>query len=832
MGIIIKYIIRSIKEKKFRTFLIIFAVALSGALYFASTSLSDSLVEIYTDKFFQQTGNTDIVIYPISESPSYMVSVVPALKFEDEFDYIIQSARHTARYKTGINEYDTISLLGMKLEDYKTMNDLELVKELKGSSFESNSIIISQKVAQKYDLDIGDTMEIYINDIRRNVKVYGIALPKGIFLDEMREQQALISYSSLCKYLETDHKPTYIYIKAKQGEDIDTLIAQLQGVYPKYGVERPFSQQALKDNISFIAMPLLLMTVLVTFMSVFIIYSSFKVITLEKMPIIGTFRSIGASKKNINVVLISESIVYGVIGGIAADVLGIGILYIMTIYSTPSDIKELLGIHVSISLSRLITAFILSVLICVISSIYPIIKVSKVPLKEIVLNNITSKKKSKVKKHIRGVLLIVLGFILPQISPSSLSLVFSALAAFCILFGVINLLPKTIDLISKITQKCFACIFGNIGVLAVKNIKGNKSILNSISLITIGISILLMINNVSTNITVEVINFYKKTCLFDGEVWMQYMDKGAVRGLLRHEGIERVYPLYAAYSVESEELSDSFGVIETIQDDNYTEFIHFDYVGSQEKMFDKIHDGRNLITTVIMKNRYNLKEGDKLTLKLPEGERVYTIIGFINTFMWNGEYALASDIYLSRDLGTKYYNSCYIKTTKDTTEVIDALGLRYKDQYFGGITTSQMLQNNEDSNDQLMSMLVAFSILSLVIGVIGVINNLIISFIERKQSIAVLRSVGMSSKQVIKMLLVEAIYLGGIGGIAGIIGGMLIMSIVPHILEAMRVPVPTYIIYQVLWIYLVGAMAITILSSIIPVRKSSKLNIIEAIKYE
>lgn len=832
MWIIIKYIMRSIKEKKFRTFLIILAVALSGSLYFASTSLSDSLVKIYTDRIFQQTGNADIAIYPIVKSPSHMISVAPALRFEDRLDFIIKAARNTARYRRGMYEYDTISLLGISLEDYKIMNELELVKELKEMSFENNSIIISQKTAQKYNLDIGYTMEIYIRDIKRSVKVYGIALPKGIFLDETREQMALISYKTLCNYLETDNKPTHIYLKVKNGEDIDLLITQLRKVYPKYGVDRPFSEQAIKDSISYVAMPLLIMTILVTFMSIFIIYSSFKVITLEKIPVIGTFRSIGASKKSINLVLMTESFFYGIIGGITACFLGIGILYIMTIYTTPTEVKEVVGIHISILPGRLIITFILSVFICIISSIYPIVKVSKVPLKEIVLNNITSNKKRKVKKHMQGILFILLGLILPNLASKSLSVVFAVISGLCLLIGIINLLPKTIELISKGTEKIFATIFGNVGILAVKNIKGNKSILNSISLITIGISALFMINNVSENISTEVINFFEQTCAFDGEIWMQNMDKSTVRNLLTHDGIESVYPLYAAYSVESKELSDRFGVIESIQDESYMDFIHYNYVGDPKEMFAKIHEGRNLITTVIMKNRYNLKEGDQLTLMLPEGERVYTIIGFINTFMWNGQYALVSDIYLSKDTGTKYYNSCYIKTTKNANEVLESLNQRYKDRYFGGTTMNQMLQDNQASNNQLMSMLAAFSILSLIIGIVGVINNLIISFIERKRSLAVLRSIGMSKKQVIKMLFIEAIYLGCIGAVAGIIGGMLLMFMVPYILEAMRMPVTVYIIFDIIWIYLIGAMIITILSSIIPANKSSKLNIIEAIKYE
>ena len=50
-----------------------------------------------------------------------------------------------------------------------------------------------------------------------------------------------------------------------------------------------------------------------------------------------------------------------------------------------------------------------------------------------------------------------------------------------------------------------------------------------------------------------------------------------------------------------------------------------------------------------------------------------------------------------------------------------------------------------------------FSLLALVIGIFGVFNNLIISFLERQRSIAMLRSIGMSKRQSIKMFFIEAL---------------------------------------------------------------------------
>ena len=72
-----------------------------------------------------------------------------------------------------------------------------------------------------------------------------------------------------------------------------------------------------------------LMMIVVLMMSAFIIYTVFKVIVAERLPVIGTFRSIGATKISTSLVLVGESIIYGIIGGIIGDLAGIGILKVL-----------------------------------------------------------------------------------------------------------------------------------------------------------------------------------------------------------------------------------------------------------------------------------------------------------------------------------------------------------------------------------------------------------------------------------------------------------------------------------------------------------------------
>ena len=144
----------------------------------------------------------------------------------------------------------------------------------------------------------------------------------------------------------------------------------------------------------------------------------------------------------------------------------------------------------------------------------------------------------------------------------------------------------------------------------------------------------------------------------------------------------------------------------------------------------------------------------------------------------------------------------------------------------------QQLQNNKEGNAQIMSILSGFSVLAAIIGVIGIINNLFISFIERKRSIAVLRSVGMNKKQVIQMIFLEALYTGLLGAIAGIGAGWIIMNNMPYVIEGMQLPPIVYFVANGLWVYIGVATLVTIVASISPAFKTSKLNIIEAIKFE
>ncbi len=819
-------------EKKFRSFLIILAIALAGGLFLASSRLSTNIADSYSKLITAVYGDAQITIYPNEDSPTSYISLSQMNKFEDITEAVVPTMGAGFEYKkTGEQESTYISIQGYNMEDYLAINTLE-VMEGSIEDFQGAKFILSKKGAEQLGLSIGDELTADLNGKRR-LTLAAVVDNKGMFTQEQGYIQALMPFDTLSKYFQTNSRASQIFIKNNKEVPVDEAIASIQEAYPKYTVERVFEPEKLEESLSQITTPFLLMTFIVMFMSAFIIYSSFKVIMLEKLPVVGTFRSVGATKQHMNAVLLMESIFYGIIGGIGACFLGKGGLYLLSnlMVSLMGDGVE---ISAKIPIDVYITTFMIGLIMAVVSTILPIMSVSKISLKDIILNNRPHKSRKYLRGTIIGVGLIILGFVVCRSFKGNIAMLTTTLGMFVVIFGIIKVLPMFVLYMAQIIGIIFRCIFGNIGELASKNIKKNSSVLNSITLITIGISILFAISTMSQNMTDQVLDFYKSTFKCDILATVWECDDQILRIMKRNENITNTIEVMDLY-LEVEEFNNTSISIEGIQTTQMSPYIVYNIEGDEHELLQELQEGRNIILGDVLKNKYNLQVGDMITIKFDRVDKQYKIIGFMDTLWNNGFMSLVPMKYIKHDTGKKTYDTIFFSTKEgvDAEEVCAQLT-----DSLAGITSSRIMtvdqqaQNNKEENASIMSMISVFAILAMVIGVVGVINNLMISFIERRQNIAMLRSVGMSKWQVLKMIFIEGLGSGVIGAVGGLIGGVLTCKTMDYILKAMDMPIDIEIVPALFITYFLGGMMITVVGSIIPARGSSKLNIIEAIKYE
>ena len=828
MWIIYKYTIKSILEKKLRTLLIILAISLSGALFIVSNELSAQIARIYEVQSKQQIGEVELQIKPNKHSPSNVINDKLA-KNVSKVQALIPVFYGKGEYKSNYKTYDIWNLVGYHLEDYKQINTLTLKTQKNVETFKGAKLIISDKTAERYGITLGQTIELKINGIKKRLKVVGIAKAEGIFANESNGAYGLLPLEEISEYYGGNGKPNTLYVNGEADITESEMIARLKKIYPRYDVEETFNAEQLKAQMSWITQPFMLMTIIVIFISAFIIYSTFKVIMLEKMPIVGTFRSVGASQRVMTGVLLLEALGYGILGGgfgvpagsILTQVIVSGILGDTSIKVESVKIGTMLG------------GFCLSVLVALVSTLIPIIQVSKISLKDIVLGHEKKSKKSEVKSAMVGIIIILIALGLSKIEDARYNMLTSISGLLLIIYGIIAILPLGVNYASRIIDKGFRYIFGNIGRLAAKNIRGNKSVLNTITLITLAISVVMIINTVSQNLSEQVIQAYDNIYQCDMEVEMEHMDINKIKSIQSVSGVQGVSKCIYQSGIECDETAMDLSLM-GVEDLDFYKYVDLKLQQEGNSLLAKLQKGRYIIISEILARKYQLTIGDTLTFHFDNQVRKYTIIGTMDNIWNNGFMCLVPIKYLKQDIDQDYYTTAYVKIqeTADINEVLRLIKERYRASSVQANTVVQMCKDNAESNANLMKMISVFGVLTLVIAIIGVVNNLLISFIERRKGLAVLRSVGMSKKQLKKMIFVEALGSGLISGLAGIVGSVLLLFVLGEVLFALNLPIKVEMIPELFVIYFFGASVITVIGTALPARSVPKLNIIECIKFE
>lgn len=802
---------------------------ISSALLFASTAMSGTLAKMQADMMRQYYGSAELLITTNENSTSFP-TMQGVKRYKEYFEYMVGAFNGSGVYKPNVNESVWLSLMAVDYDDLQAMNPFSMSEQLESKSFSGEKIIISRTTADKYKLAIGDYIDLSISNAHYKYLVWGIAQPSGIFADNGTNIQVAVPKEVLSSIYNARNSEGIIFLKLKNPSEKKDLMKLLEKEYPRHSVREPFSREELESQTAPLTTSFLLMTVIVFFMSAFIVHSSFKVLTVERLPVIGTFRSVGATRKMTNRVLLFESFVYSVIGGLLGCIAGIGILYILSYMSRPMWLENFVP-TAEFSLGHLILTFVTAIVLGILSSILPIIKVAKIPVKDIILNSVEKKHSKKRLKLVIAIISIILAVAIPPFINPAKTLPLLMVCMLLSIVSVVLFVPYLINFSVMVFGKIYGLIFGNEGILAVKNLRDNKSIVNNISLLAIGLSSLLMINIVSSSVGKEVGNVYND---LNFDIWLGYYDSNTnFEGLLKTvDGIGNVSASYQVSNIDITNIGSSISFIEGINKNNFSDFWDIHIIGDTQKMLNKLEEGRNIMISKSLKERFNVKEGDFLDLKFEKGIKSYRIIGFFNTLMYNGDYSIVSDKYLKSDATLNYYSTFYIKTTLDPDVVCENINKKFPKINMYLTTMDQMEIDNANSNNQIFAILNGFSLMSLIIGIFGVLNNFVISFLERKHWLAVYRSIGMNKVQIVKMLFIESLTGGIIGGIAGMASGYFLIMNIGYILKGMKLPIEIHLNTSLFIYALIGGILITVIASISPALKSSKMNIMETIKYE
>jgi len=144
---------------------------------------------------------------------------------------------------------------------------------------------------------------------------------------------------------------------------------------------------------------------------------------------------------------------------------------------------------------------------------------------------------------------------------------------------------------------------------------------------------------------------------------------------------------------------------------------------------------------------------------------------------------------------------------------------------------TQLIESQEDQINLFINMLYLLLAVAVLVALLGIVNTLALSVLERTSEIGVLRAIGMRRGQVSSMIVVESVIIAIFGALLGLaagtgIGYVLIRSLADEGLTSFAVP------WGSLLVFLLFAVALGILAALLPAWRASRVRIVDAIATE
>jgi len=267
-----------------------------------------------------------------------------------------------------------------------------------------------------------------------------------------------------------------------------------------------------------------------------------------------------------------------------------------------------------------------------------------------------------------------------------------------------------------------------------------------------------------------------------------------------------------------------------------TSFVFSGEQGDPDELANRLAEGDTVFVSSVLSEKYGLGAGDTIRLATRRGDRDFQIAAVVVDFYNQGLVIQGS----WKDL-RRYFNISDVSTfllkaepgqsPQQVRERIDAIYGRRQH-----ITT--------ESNDvirsralglitQTTSLFDVMSIITMIVAALGVINTLTMNVVERTREIGMLRSLGMTRRQIARMILAEAGMMGVVGGVLGLLFGVLMARTVLGSMNRMAgLRLQFTLPLEGVIISLIIALIISQVAALWPARRAARIRIIEAIQFE
>jgi putative ABC transport system permease protein len=850
-----RFALRGLLGRKLRTALTALAIVLGVAMISGTYVLTDSIDQAFDRIFTGIREGSDAVVtgkspFDIGEQsgvtepplPESLLPEVRALPGVGEAEGSVNSDTTQLIDRNGdAIVYGGAPNLGFSIADPNSpFNPLTLVE---GEWPGPNEVVVDTGTAGKEDFEVGDTIGVQVEGPVERLRMSGtIELDLGLTIGGAT--LAGFDLKTAQRLMDKEGVLDQISVAAKPGVTQEEVIEQIREILPPTAQVRSGLAQAEEDAaetnefIGFLQAFLLAFGGIALFVGSFVIANSLSITIAQRTRELATLRTIGASRRQVLASIVVEALVVGIVASLIGLFLGLllakGLFWLFDAvgFTLPNS-------GLVFETRTVVVALLAGILVTLLASLRPAVRATRVPPIAAVREGATVPATRYSRLRGAGALLMTaLGFaaLLYGLFASGLDttaiLVWMGAGALLVFLGIALFSSRLVRPLAQVLGEPAARIGGAAGLLARDNARRNpQRTASTAAALMIGLALVTLVATLAAGITRSFEDAVNDIFVGDFAITAQNnfspIPIEAADTAAQVEGVTAVGNVRTGQTLVLGDVEFSTAV-----NDQAGEVINLDWAVGSQRVFAELGEDGAFVDDEYAKDN-GLTQGSEIEMTFPNGEkRSFRIEGIfdpgsggspfgavtISTDVWDEEVPQPRNLY------------SFLKMEGGPTDENLARLERALDRFPNAKvqTRDQFIDNQIAGLSSILNILYVLLALSIVVSLFGIVNTLVLTVFERTREIGMLRAIGMTRRQIRRMIRHESVITALIGAAIGIVLGLVLAALLIWRVDFIVFAFPTV----QLVIFVIAAIVVGVLAAIFPARRAAKLDPLEAISYE
>lgn len=728
-------------------------------------------------------------------------------------------------------------------------NDARTMKVTSGAAPKgADQVMVDADTADKHHLKLGDEIGVISAVGTHRAKISGIATftvtnPGAaiFYLDTRTAQRTLVGETGVYTNVNVTAAPGVSDAQLKKN-----VVAEVGGGSKVQTAKETAdaNQKDVEGFMNVLKYAMLGFAGIAFLVGIFLIINTFSMLVAQRTREIGLMRAIGSSRRQVNRSVLAEALLLGVFGSVLGVGAGVGLAVgLMKLMGS-------LGVHLStddltVAWTTPAVGLLLGVVVTVLSAYLPARRAGKVsPMAALRDAGAPADARAGWVRALLGTVLTGAGgfalYLAGAADKASEGSLWLGLGVVLSLIGFVVIGPLLAGGVVRVLGAAVLRVFGPVGRMAERNALRNPRRTGATgAALMIGLALVACLSVVGSSMVASATDQLDKTVGTDFIIQSdngQLITPQAVKAVKQTPGLERVteYKWTKAdfTTPDGKTLKDTVIIAAdpTYATDLRTETVSGNLADAYKADSMSVHEefakdhGIRLGSTVTVA----FKDGRaaKLTVRaitssdavIDQGA-MYTSITTMAKYVPAGKMPLDELLFATAKDGQ---DTAAYKSLKSALHDYPQYTVRDQTDY---------KQALKDQIGQLLNMIYGLLALAIIVAVLGVVNTLALSVVERTREIGLMRAIGLSRRQLRRMIRLESVVIALFGALLGLGLGMGWGATAQQLLSlegftVLEIPWPT------ITVVFIGSAFVGLFAALIPAFRAGRMNVLDAIATE